>query len=530
MSQLHSISKLTIINIGNAVVGVAMSVAMAWLFGTTDRIGSYFVAATLLSVVQKVFFVGQFSEVFLPEYVQRREVAGGAKADRCFSALYNHLILILLVTALGAAFVLPWISGIIAPGFDADQRRQMTQLSQALLGVMILVVANGHLQIIGNARGWYGRFESYGLYGSALGLIAFIATGKMFGVWSLVLSQGVTQIVLFAGSWIYLYRQGYRHAWIWNEPDFSVWAVVGRVGYTALSIGAAQFYVLSFNAALTLLPAVVLPVYKYAETLYSRVGILFMRPVAVVFFTDAALLAHRNPAQLRARISEALYHYALMYFLVLVAVFPALNNLLGAIWGGRHYHAAEIQQTTFFVFCFLGLLIFDGAGLLYRRLNVIMGDLRRHYTVMTIVQLAMACAAPFLVQALGVAGAAWVLILNIVAQMLAGLAIVYFCRPQFLAFFPTRTWKLALAAVLPVLLAWLFPVLLPALDYAGDFSPWGKIRELTKAGILGGTGFLLGVGVAWVLGVDEARVGWGRLRGQLQSWRLLRAPAERLNN
>ncbi len=522
MSQLKSISKLTIINIGNAVVGVATSVAMAWLFGTTDRIASYFIAATLLSVVQKVFFVGQFSEVFLPEYVQRREVDGGEKADRCFSALYNHLILILLLTALVAAFVLPWIAGIIAPGFDALQRAQMTHLSQALLAVMILVVANGHLQIIGSGRGWYGRFESYGLYGSVLGLVALVATGRSFGVWSLVVSQAVTQVVLFAGSWFYLRRQGYRHAWIWNEPGFSVWKVVGRVGHTVIYIGATQIYVLSFNAALTLLPPGILPVYKYAETLYTRVGSLFMRPVAVVFFTDASLLAHHNPSKLRARIAEALYHYALMYFVVLVALFPALANLLGALWGGKFYAVHEIRQTTFFVFCFLGLLLFDGAGLLYRRLNVIMGDLRRHYLVITMVQVVLAFAAPIIVGRLGVAGAAGVLILSIVAQLLSGLAIVITRRPQYLAFFPVRTGKLALAAALPVLLAWLLPALIPALSYAGDYSFWGKIRELAKAGVLGGAGLVLGVGIAWAIGVEEIRLGWSKLRNQLEAWGLRR--------
>ena len=39
------------------------------------------------------------SEAFLPEYVQRRQVDGPEKADRCFSALYNHLILMVIVVA-----------------------------------------------------------------------------------------------------------------------------------------------------------------------------------------------------------------------------------------------------------------------------------------------------------------------------------------------------------------------------------------------------------------------------------------------
>ena len=107
MSQLRSISRLTIINIANAFVGVATSIAMAWLFGTSVRMQCYFSAVTLLAVVQKGFLVGQFSDNFLPEYVQRREVDGTEKADRCFSALYNHLIFMLVVLAAGVYFLMP---------------------------------------------------------------------------------------------------------------------------------------------------------------------------------------------------------------------------------------------------------------------------------------------------------------------------------------------------------------------------------------------------------------------------------------
>ncbi len=519
MSQLRSISRLTLINIANAALGVATSIAMAWLFGTSTRMQCYFSAVTLLAIVQKGFLVGQFSDNFLPEYVQRREVDGTKKADRCFSALYNHLIFMLVVLAAGVFLLMPWIGVLIAPGFTDDEQKLVVSLAQSFLPVMCLVVANGHLQLIGNARGWFGRFEFYGLVGSAIGLVLLVATAKLLGIWALMVSQGVTQLVLYAGSWSYLRRQGYRHAWVWSEPGFSVWAVVGRVGLSSLYVVAAQAFVFTFNAALTTLPGSTLAVYKYAENLYTRMGTYFMRPVSVVFFTDASVLAHRHPLQLRARISEALYQYGLMYLGVLIVLFPALPNILGALWGSPLYPLADIQLTVLFAWCFFGLLIIDGAGGIYRRLNIIMGDMRWVYEAMTIAQIAMAFAAPYLVSIWGLWGAASVLILNVVSVALAGLVIVIWRRPQFLVFFPLRTWKLAAAAVLPLLAGWLLPALLPGLRYSGNITVYGKLLALAQGALLGGIGLGLGGGVAWLIGVAEVQMGLRRVSGLWQAAR-----------
>ncbi len=501
------------------MIGLATGIAMARLFGATITMQCYFSAATILAVVQKGFLVGQFSDNFLPEYVQRREVDGTEKADRCFSALYNHLIFMLMVLAAGVFLLMPWIGVLIAPGFSDAEQKLVVQLSKGFLPIMCLVVANGHLQLIGNARGWFGRFELYGLIGSAVGLVLLVvgASFPSIGIWALLLSQGATQIILYVGSWSYLRRQGYQHAWIWSEPGFSVWAVVGRVGLSSLYVIATQAFVFAFNAALTTLPGNTFAVYKYAENLYARIGTYFMRPVSVVFFTDAAVLAQRHPLQLRARISEALYQYGLMYLGVLMVLFPALPNILGALWGGPQYRLAEIQQTAFFAWCFFGLLIVDGAGGIFRRLNIIMGDMHWVYEAMTVMQITMAFAAPFLVERWGVWGAATVLILNVICLAVTGLLIVIWRRPQYLVFFPQRSWKLVVAAILPLVVAWVLPAWVPGLRYSGNISLWGKVGSLAQASILGGLGLSLGVAVGWLIGIEEVPIGFRRVYAVAQA-------------
>jgi len=517
--SLRAISRLTFLNACSAVVSVLTSVVMAWLFGTSTPAQVYLAAATCLAIAQRLFMVGQFSDVFLPQYVKLRETEGGVKADRCFSALFNHVMLMLVGIGALIALFASGFARLIAPGFSAADQVQVGSLLRGMVPAMILLVANGHLQIVGNARGWYGRFEAYGLAGNFLGLLSFIVTAKWFGVWSLVLSQIVMQLTTLLGSIYYLHRQGYRHAWITHEPGFSVWQVSANVGLTAVYVLATQWYAIVFTAAITYLPGGVLAVYKYAENLYTRVGSLFMRPVGIVFFTDAAQLTQRAPTQLRERISHALYHYALMYLGVIGVLFPALRNLLGGLWGGPRYGAAEIHLTTIYAWCLFGFLIVDGVGITYRRLNIAMGDLRMQYYILTLVQIGSALLCPLIVRGLGVNGAPVVLGLNIIFFLLAGLGLLLLRRPVYFAWFPKYTWKLAVTGAGPLLAAWLLPHFVPWLNYSGNYSITGKVLELLKAAMMAGLGLAMLAGMATWLKVKEADAVWRWMREQLHALR-----------
>lgn len=515
MSQLRSISQLTLVNICGLGVTAVDSVVTAQWFGTTDPMRNYFLALTLLLMVQKLFMVGQFSDVFLPQYVKIRETQGLEKADRCFSALYNHVMLSLVFAAMAFALVAGWLSRVIAPGFLPEAQTQVMWFSLGLLPSILLLVANGHLQIIGNARGWYGRFELFGVLGNALGLVAMISVAGRVGVWAVVLSQVVTQLVMLACSLWSLTRHGYRHAWILHEPGFSAWTVSGRVGVTALYVFATQWYTLAFNAALSFLPGSLLTVYKYAESLYTKTATIFLRPVSVVFFTDASVLAHHEPEKLRARIAHGLYHYALFYAVVAGVVFPVVPNLLGAMWGGSNYSATEITETTFYISCLYLLLMVDAVGLLYRRLNIAVGGVLPQYLAMTMVQLAMVPLAPWLVDHLQYYGAPAVLAVNVVAMLLTSLAVHARSGVWYLAFFPRQTWKLAVAIVPSLFLVWLAPHWLPWLRYAGDTSLRGKLLEITKAALRGGCGLVLLCTIVFALNVEEAHGFWRWLRTNL---------------
>jgi putative peptidoglycan lipid II flippase len=519
MSQLRSISRLTFINFCTTGVTVVDSIVQAQFFGVSVPMRDYLIAITLLTTVQKLFMVGQFSDVFLPQYIKIRETEGLEKADRCFSALYNHIMLSLVVAGVVLALAAPLLARLIAPGFSPEAQHDVAWLSIGLIPTLLMVVANGHLQIIGNARGWYGRFEFYGFLGNALGLAGMVATAKLLGVWSVVLSQNLTQLVMLLCSFRYLARNGYRHAWIWSEPGFKVADVIRRVGLTVIYVGVTQWYVIAFNRALTFLPGSALAVYKYAESLYIKTGSQFMRPVSVVFFTDASVLAQRDPARLRLRLSHALYHYALMYVGVLGVLFLAVPNVLGALWGGPHYNAADIAQTTFYVCCLFALLLVDAVGLIYRRINMVVGDLVRQYMVMSVVQAGMAVAAPWIVGWLQVDGAPTMQALNVTGLALSAVVVQARHRYQHLAFFPAHTWKLLATIILPLTLAWFLPHWLPWLQYAGDYSVKGKIMEIIKGALMGGLGLGLVISAMMLLKVEEAHAAWRWLRMFLaQAW------------
>jgi hypothetical protein len=87
--------------------------------------------------------------------------------------------------------------------------------------------------------------------------------------------------------------------------------------------------------------------------------------------------------------------------------------------------------------------------------------------------------------------------------------------------------------MLPLLAGWLLPVYLPWLRYTGNVTLHGQTLTLAQAALLGhagkvaiaeakllsfaqgallgGLGLGLGVGTAWLIGVEEVQIGLGRI-------------------
>jgi putative peptidoglycan lipid II flippase len=514
--SVRSISTLTIINAGLAVVGLATSVAMAWLFGTSSSIQIFFAASSLTTILVKLFQVGQISDMFLPEFVRQRELHGDSIADRCFSVLLNHVLV--GVAALSCILLLcaPILASWIAPGFTKVQQGQVAIVFQMLMPTLGFIVLSGFFQAMANARGWYGRFEAYTLWGAIAGLIVLVATARWLGLWSLVLSQLITQGLSFIQRWKCLKTQGYRHAWRWREPGFDLRRIATQLYATTLYVLTMQWYTFAFTAALTLLPGEALAVYKYAESLYIRTSSLFMRPVSVVFFTDAATLAHRDPANLRNRLRAALYQYAVIYSILAVALFPALPNLLSALWGGAHYNIYQIGQTVDYAWCLFGLLLVEGSGLVYRKLNFVCGDMRHQYIAMSLVQVISAIIAAPLILRLGTRGAAGMLALNAVGFWLCGAGLLWYRRRSLWAFFPKPTLKVLLSAAGSLAVTLSLSHWLQMFAYGGSFSAVGRLRDLYLTGVLAAIGVAIAITCARFLGVaGVTREAAGRLRVRL---------------
>ncbi|MBA4135861.1 MAG: hypothetical protein C0518_00935 [Opitutus sp.] len=520
MSAVSSISKLTAVNACIAVVGLATSVAMAWMFGISSEIQIFFAGSSMMTILLKFFQVGQISELFVPEYVRRQELDGDAAANRFISVLLNHIMAGLAVIGAILFLLAPVFGRWIAPGFAGAQQQQVGMVFQALLPVLGLVVVSSFLQAVANARGWYGRFESFTLVGAVLGLLCLMVTARWLGLWALVLSQVVTQGLSFLQGWAFLRDKGYRHAWIWQEKGFNPRRFAGQLKATTIYVFATQWYTFAFTAALTLLPGGALAVYKYAENLYTRTSSLFLRPVSVVFFTDASVLTHRQPTKLRERLHAALYQYAMIYAVLIAGLFPAMPNLLGALWGGARYTPAEIAQTVLFAWCLFGLLLVDGTALVYRKLNIVCDGIMVQYFAMTLVQVGSALVALPLIRSFGVWGAAGMVALNMLGFWVSSAGVLWWRRKELWAFFPARTWKLVPAVVGSLAVTVLVAKWLPVLAYAGSVSLPGKIVEFGKASFLGLVGLLVAVGLAGLLGVPglgraEIYQRWHRLRNRV---------------
>lgn len=94
-----------------------------------------------------------------------------------------------------------------------------------------------------------------------------LLTFRWIGVWCMVASMWVAQIVSLAGRVSVIHRAGYVHRLVLRHKRLSLKRILGQLSATSIYVIATQLYLFSFTAALTALPSGGFACFKYAEAL-----------------------------------------------------------------------------------------------------------------------------------------------------------------------------------------------------------------------------------------------------------------------
>ena len=397
-----------------AIGGFFVTTTTAWCYGVSAEVVAFFAAWSVCASFQKLLQAGQLAELSLPRYLKEKQEFGPTYALNRYSLLANWAAIISIILSGLLAIIAPYFSKILLPGFEQAQVEKTIELFRGLMPVIPALVYGGFLQSLGNAEKHYGKFEVWLFVGQIAAVVTVLALHNHIGVWALVWSAWLTQLVAVIGRLFYLDKFGCR-------PSLSLWIkgysprqLLSELGLTSTYVVATQFYILSLNAALTFLPSGLFAVFKYTDLLFDRTSSLIFRPVSTVFFTDVSHEATRGKSGLPQLITSTLTHFADYWGLYFCIVGACATPLISLAWGNKKFDWESTVLTSQFFTLLAGVSLFRAVGLVFRKNTIAAGSAKRQYVGNIVVQLLMAFITVPIVKTFGFWGGASILCINII--------------------------------------------------------------------------------------------------------------------
>ncbi len=174
---------LSVLTFGSYLLGLVRDRTFARTFGAGSELDAYNAAFVLPELLLDVLVEAGLAAPFIPIFLRLRSQGDGQEGDR-----FARTILTAAVTVMGAAAVVLFVAaeattGLIAPGFEGEQRELYVSLFRVMLVTPILFAASltlGQVLLAEQRFFWYGLAPLLYNAGIILGTLLFTGLG-IFG-------------------------------------------------------------------------------------------------------------------------------------------------------------------------------------------------------------------------------------------------------------------------------------------------------------------------------------------------------------
>ncbi|MDX1975945.1 MAG: murein biosynthesis integral membrane protein MurJ [Rickettsiales bacterium] len=127
MSLIRSTATIGIYTLISRVLGFVRDVTIAHSIGASMLSDAFFVAFKLPNFLRRLFAEGAFNSAFVPMFAGMLASEGESKAKQFASEAMSFLLLILIAVTAIFIISMPWLMGILAPGFsDSPEKFNLT--------------------------------------------------------------------------------------------------------------------------------------------------------------------------------------------------------------------------------------------------------------------------------------------------------------------------------------------------------------------------------------------------------------------
>ena len=413
--EARTIGVLTLLKIAGALAAILYSVFQVRYFGTDREIEVFFAAQAVLYMVVSLSQSGQLAEVFLTEYIGLRERFDVTTAHRALSVLLNRVTFYVAILLVVIYFLAPMLIALFIPGFTQDDRILGTTMFRWLLPLILLLVINSILNSLLNAERIFGRTEAAGVIHSLMSLVFLLILYDQIGIWVLVLGLYAGILVQLGLTIYFIIQKKIRYSFIWSTFEFDHRSFFTVLFSTLAYKASTQFLNWAYTASISFLPQGVFAIFRYVQTLFSKVNGIFSQPISTVLFTrfsedlQAASLKYTS---LRSNI-QLLQEFALLFGLIIfVSAIAGGREALSFLWYGTKFGIVEVSIAYTLLITFFLIMAFQLFYAINRKYSVAMGNARLNYSFQAAAQFISGLCAYMLIGYFQLFGIVAALLLN----------------------------------------------------------------------------------------------------------------------
>lgn len=437
-SQANSISWLSLVNLGFALLGVAQALVVGRIFGISSAIEIYFAAAVIYQSVVKLTQTGQILEIFTPLYHEIRTNDGLAAAHRFTAAFTNWLIIIVLPVSALIWLIAPFVVPFIVPGFNENQLDETIAMFRWIIPLLAIKVLERAFASYLNAEKYFLAPELARLICVAGGIGIILTLAQKIDAWAMIVALWVSVGGTLIAEIFYAAKKGYRHSFRLREQNFKVSKFLNRAPSLLTYVSCTQLFTITLTAALSLLPSGSLAIYTYANKLFAVARRIAQRPLSVVFLNHYSSAISDRPSSGQVLTLDA-FKISLVLNTLLSALFISSGSIfIDVVWESPEFPRAQ-TYTTYLLSTALFLSLFlSTPALIYRKINISHQCISPQYLVAGLVQIINAIMAYFIIPSFHLPGVIFVLIASSLLTMLSNAALLKALNPLAFSFYDLK--------------------------------------------------------------------------------------------
>lgn len=313
----------------------------------TSELDIYFAAFRVPDLIFNFLVLGAISSAFIPvfcEFISKDKVEEGWKVT---NSLLNIAVFLMLISAVVLFFIMPFITPLIVPNFDAEKMRRVTELSRLL---MLTPVFFGVSYIFSGVLNSFKRFVAY----SFAPLIYNLSI--ILGIFLLGRNSGITGIVYFViiGAVLHMLIQlpslinlGYKFEFLLDFKSPSI-KRIGRLMFPrTIGMGVNQIMLVVYTAIGSALAVGSISAFNFANNIQTMPVVVFGTSFATaVFPTLTTAFSKSEPEKFIFYLNRTIRTISYLMIPVSVAFILLRAQIVRLILGSGNFGWSDTRATA----------------------------------------------------------------------------------------------------------------------------------------------------------------------------------------